>query len=249
MSISFVCPCGKKLKVDEEYAGRKGKCPACGQSLIVPAAGSGRQPGPGHSPPPPAAVSSPPPRAEAESSKAGFPVKPGYHKGGKGRFTRLASPCDFEFAAGRSPILNAKHCSPGNIWIALLATFITWIVVQVMAQVTGFMVGPGLLIWILIINAIRTEAVAFDLGQARQVILDSRKKEIGILGPMHDKETWVGVKCRANYEDIAQRLKAHNGLPVEEGTLKTTQMSTIIVLVVVLVLAASAWFAYFTMSK
>lgn len=37
--IAFSCQvCGKQIKVDEQYAGKKGKCSACGQTLVIPAA-------------------------------------------------------------------------------------------------------------------------------------------------------------------------------------------------------------------
>jgi hypothetical protein len=36
MSIRVSCVCGKQIKVKEELAGKRGKCPGCGHSLIVP---------------------------------------------------------------------------------------------------------------------------------------------------------------------------------------------------------------------
>lgn len=36
MPIEFDCPCGKALRVADEYAGRKVKCPACGAVGFVP---------------------------------------------------------------------------------------------------------------------------------------------------------------------------------------------------------------------
>src|SRR5687768_11677604 len=38
MAISVVCACGKKLQVKDEMAGKRGKCPACGKVLDIPAA-------------------------------------------------------------------------------------------------------------------------------------------------------------------------------------------------------------------
>jgi hypothetical protein len=35
--ISFACPaCNKQLKVTDEPAGKKGKCPGCGQPVVIP---------------------------------------------------------------------------------------------------------------------------------------------------------------------------------------------------------------------
>jgi hypothetical protein len=36
MPIKVACACGKKLAVKEEFAGKKGKCPACGKLLSIP---------------------------------------------------------------------------------------------------------------------------------------------------------------------------------------------------------------------
>ena len=36
-AIQFACGCGKKLTVKGEYAGKRVKCPACGQVAQVPA--------------------------------------------------------------------------------------------------------------------------------------------------------------------------------------------------------------------
>jgi hypothetical protein len=41
MSISVTCDgCGKSLKVKDEWAGKRGKCPTCGKTFPIPAAGA-----------------------------------------------------------------------------------------------------------------------------------------------------------------------------------------------------------------
>src|SRR6516162_9991995 len=35
MAITLKCSCGKTLKVDEKHRGKKAKCPACGDTLLV----------------------------------------------------------------------------------------------------------------------------------------------------------------------------------------------------------------------
>ena len=35
--IRFNCVCGKKIKVPNSYAGKKGRCPKCREVLIIPA--------------------------------------------------------------------------------------------------------------------------------------------------------------------------------------------------------------------
>ncbi len=42
MALRLKCfSCGKRLLVDEKYAGKRGKCPTCGQVIIVPRAQKG----------------------------------------------------------------------------------------------------------------------------------------------------------------------------------------------------------------
>lgn len=55
MAIVFACACGKQLKTVEENAGKRVKCPACGQPVPVPSANAAAAP----APPPKAAAKAP----------------------------------------------------------------------------------------------------------------------------------------------------------------------------------------------
>jgi hypothetical protein len=57
VAILLTCSCGKKLKIDDRFAGQQGRCPGCGQTLDIPADGQ-RQ---GPPPLPPEAHAMPPP--------------------------------------------------------------------------------------------------------------------------------------------------------------------------------------------
>jgi hypothetical protein len=66
VAIELSCSCGKKLKVNEEFAGRTGVCPGCGQAIAIPAAAASPPPLPvavtdRASMPPPLPQSAPPP--------------------------------------------------------------------------------------------------------------------------------------------------------------------------------------------
>jgi hypothetical protein len=41
MPIELTCPCGKRLRVAEAFAGQRGQCPACGSLLQIPACDAG----------------------------------------------------------------------------------------------------------------------------------------------------------------------------------------------------------------
>src|SRR5262249_51799963 len=42
--IRFRCACGKQFQVQAEYAGRKTKCPSCGEPVVIPKTGSQARP-------------------------------------------------------------------------------------------------------------------------------------------------------------------------------------------------------------
>jgi hypothetical protein len=52
MPILLTCPCGRKLKIKEEFAGQEGQCPACGQTLMIPYPGDTQEPQPAVPAPP-----------------------------------------------------------------------------------------------------------------------------------------------------------------------------------------------------
>ena len=40
MAITFQCTCGQTLEVDDKHAGKKAKCPRCGNSITIPSTAS-----------------------------------------------------------------------------------------------------------------------------------------------------------------------------------------------------------------
>ncbi len=61
MPIHVECDCGKSLNVPDKLAGKKGKCPACGAVLNIPAKGGDEELE--------MEMSAPPPKAAAGSGK------------------------------------------------------------------------------------------------------------------------------------------------------------------------------------
>src|SRR5687767_7626737 len=60
MAIKFLCPFGHRLKVPDEAAGKKGRCPVCGQRVYIPIIEPPTPIAPGSGPEPLADVSSAP---------------------------------------------------------------------------------------------------------------------------------------------------------------------------------------------
>jgi hypothetical protein len=46
MTLTFSCPCGQELQAREEHAGRRTRCPKCGQELAIPAVRPASPPAP-----------------------------------------------------------------------------------------------------------------------------------------------------------------------------------------------------------
>lgn len=169
-----------------------------------------------------------------------FPVTPSLSRGGRGSFTRVASPCEFEFAEGRSPVLRLNYHPAGTGWLALMATAVTWLVASVVASASGAAaVGPGFVFWYWIVGALRRGRAEVDLGEAQKVVLDAERKEIGILAPIEGKQTWVGLKCRQHFDAIAMRLNASLRVPASYGSLRNTRPVSIVVLLILLVVLAA----------
>ncbi len=47
MPITVTCKCGKRFRVRDEHAGKRGKCPSCGAAVTIPAAGAEAPPADG----------------------------------------------------------------------------------------------------------------------------------------------------------------------------------------------------------
>src|SRR5262245_35614023 len=75
--VTFTCPCGKKLQVRDEFAGKQGKCPACGNVVSIPRPEETYEPSVLT-----AEVVEEPPLAEAVGPDEGAPAEITNHDGG-----------------------------------------------------------------------------------------------------------------------------------------------------------------------
>ncbi len=80
MPILLTCDCGRKLKIDDQFAGKQGRCPGCGQVLEIPADGDRQGPPPLPPPLPQPARAVPPPLPAGNgyppAEQAVYPVAP-----------------------------------------------------------------------------------------------------------------------------------------------------------------------------
>jgi hypothetical protein len=176
--------------------------------------------------------------------KTNFRAEPAYHRGGVGRFTRITSPCEFYFTSNNPPILSINVSAPYNGWIVIGLILTIVVIIFMISQITESPVArsaPGILILYWIRFATRQQNIKIDISNARKIVFDETKKEIGVLTTIHKKETWIAVKCPTNYEAVINNLKTSNDLKdkkmkLEDGKLKTSQIGKIIILIFFLAL-------------
>ncbi|MCE9519238.1 MAG: DUF4339 domain-containing protein [Verrucomicrobia bacterium] len=165
---------------------------------------------------------------------ANYSVRPGYKKGGKESFTRIASPCEFDFKPGEPPNLKVNYYPPSNWWLACLATFVTGVVVKAGVLV----VGPGIIVWYLLINLVRHQNIVIDLSKAELILADVEKKEMGVFTNVAGKDTWIGVKCGKQFQPIFAHLQASGTVAIQSGKLISSQRVALIVLICLLAILA-----------
>jgi hypothetical protein len=113
-----------------------------------------------------------------------------------------------------------KYDPPGSGWLAVGASIVTFIVVFAIAQFTGFMAGPGWLVWYYIIRATRREDVTMDLTNAEDVLLDDNKKRMAIRTEFNGRSKWMIFGVNQDYEGEAALVRSTYGTRVREGIIE-----------------------------
>lgn len=144
--------------------------------------------------------------------------KPARIKGGSGGVIRLVRPPRLVFGEGEV-VLESKYDPPGNGWRALLVTVITVFVVYAIAKGTGAAAGPGIIVWFLIIRAVRRKENQWNLREAKEIVIDKDRRRISLLLPFGDKDAWAGMKISSEDEGVFDELLATPNLKIQEGEL------------------------------
>jgi len=116
--------------------------------------------------------------------------------------------------------MMGNYDPPGSIWLAILATIGTFIVVFAVAQMVGFMAGPGWLVWYYIIRAIRRQDVTLDMANAEDVLLDDQSKRMAFRVEFQNRSRWMVFAIKENYEDAAALVRSIFGTRVREGIIE-----------------------------
>lgn len=166
-------------------------------------------------------------------SETTYTVKPGYSKGGKGRFTKVASPCRFEFTDTGTPMLHVL--SPAHNTGLFALCVIPSAAVGVILREQGWYFPPILVfVGLGVYGALWgfPKKTAIDLSQAHQIILNAKKKEIGILCTLNGKQSWISVVCGKQFDAISQHLKDWGQVSIAESNEKKSPLPLIIRIVV-----------------
>jgi hypothetical protein len=84
MSIQVSCECGKQFEVGDQYAGKRGRCKACGRIVTVPAASAPQDDPFSATEPEVAPLNAPSPPSQAANPPPAFPEYPGFKSRDRG---------------------------------------------------------------------------------------------------------------------------------------------------------------------
>jgi len=139
--------------------------------------------------------------------------------------------------------LSARYDPPGSGWLALVATIVSTVVVFALAQALGFMVGPGWLVWYILIVAMRRRDVVFNLIDTESVVVDAKNGRMAFRSKFDQVPCWVAIELRTGFDDLLERINTMFEGKVTNDDVTRPSMAVVIVLVLIVVLVFSliAW--------
>jgi hypothetical protein len=133
--------------------------------------------------------------------------------------------------------LSARYDPPGSFGWAVLATFITVVVISLL-QPNGTCVAPGGIGWYLIITWIRRRSVIVDLQNAETVLVDASHRRLGFLGDLlgQKRKRWIAFEVQDKFDEAVQGIKATMSSRCAEGEITRSRVTIILLIFVSLVI-------------
>jgi len=133
--------------------------------------------------------------------------------------------------------LSARYDPPGSFGWAVLATFITVVVISLL-QPNGPCVAPGGIGWYLIITWIRRRSVIVDLQNAETVLVDASHRRLGFLGDLlgQKRKRWIAFEVQEKFDEAVQGIKATMSSRCTEGEITRSSVTIILLIFVGLVI-------------
>lgn len=157
------------------------------------------------------------------------------HFAGEGDFTI--------FDDGRIELM-ARYDPPGTWWMALLATFVTGVIIVLIAQNGGFAAGPGWLPWFMIITWLRRRQTTTYVQNAHSIVVDAPQRRLGFFADFEGQQQWLVFDAKENFDEVWQNLNRARPAGVYGGRIdRSIRPFTIFVFVVLGLLAVMILFA------
>ena len=159
----------------------------------------------------------------------------GSFTGGRGKALRLQQPIRLWRGSEEDLCLSGRYDPPGTFLLAFLLTIGTAVAVFALAQALGFMAGPGLLVWYLIIRHVRRRDLVLHLEKAKKVVIDTRAERLAFLVDREDADAWIAFRVNHRFDELAEFARAMEGAACEEAHVKRAgTLITIALLVLIL---------------
>jgi hypothetical protein len=157
----------------------------------------------------------------------------GFRIGGKTP-VQMANPGALTLSDDGALLFSARYDPPGSGWLAVLATVITGLVVCVLAQVLGFMAGPGWLVWYWIFLTWRRQQVRLNLGGAETAVIDADHSRFGFRTEVQGRKRWIAFEIWQQFDEASGHVRTLLASRCTDGSITRPNMIPVIVLVVLL---------------
>jgi hypothetical protein len=145
-----------------------------------------------------------------------IPVKPSFYYDSEGAYRAVAAPCAMEFTADGSGKLRGNYSPPPPSHMHIF--------------------GPVVAFFWMLAKSMKKVPFEIDLQNAKKVVRDDKRKEVGVLALIDDQMSWVCVKCPDQYEALTQRLSAVPEIRLVPGKMGKTGQTIILVMLCIFIL-------------
>lgn len=168
-----------------------------------------------------------------------YPVKPSFHKGGKGRLLQIASPCEFVFENNLPPklIIHYSHQTQNTITAIVVGLImLKTLTIDMRLSFGTWLWFPLMILIYIILNKTRRKQIVIEIEKMKQIVVDHKKKQISIYGNIMNKSYWIGLKCGNHLPSILDGLKDHENIRVEEKALKGSELTFLYLLIALILI-------------
>lgn len=183
--------------------------------------------------------------------KVSFPSFRGSFRVGRRRAVRLLNPATLLLSRTGSLSLETRYDPRGSCGYAVLASAGTAVLVWLLAQVLGFMAGPGFLVWYWLIRRLRRQYVSIAFDGGRSIVVDRETRRVALHtsfeGTFEGERDWIAFQMHDGFDEAVRHLSSLAGRRCVDGKIKRDSMIPAFVLLGI-ILVVFTWVGYYIVS-